>query len=136
MENSEPALKRPGKAGARKTPFQTKHALQLFALEPEERTEVLYAVGEILLSIVNGLSSIKELRDEVNNASTEGMPPCLLHELLALKPHDVVQLVLKFHDWLLASWNQNAIDLIVDQHKKLLNAVKKPKAANCLGSSQ
>ncbi|CAN5968456.1 unnamed protein product, partial [Sphagnum jensenii] len=28
MENSEPALKRPCQAGARKTPFQTKHALQ------------------------------------------------------------------------------------------------------------
>jgi len=62
----------------------------LFALEPEECTEVLYAVGEILLSIVNGLSSIEALCDEVNNASTEGMPPCLPHELLALKPHDVV----------------------------------------------
>jgi len=28
MENSEPALKHPYQAGARKTPFQTKHALQ------------------------------------------------------------------------------------------------------------
>ncbi|CAN5954334.1 unnamed protein product [Sphagnum jensenii] len=100
-------------------------AKPFFALEPEERTEVLYAVGEILLSIVNGLSSIEALRDKVNNASTEGMPPCLPHELLALKPRDVVQLVLKFHDRLLASWNQNAIDLIVDQHKKLLNVVIK-----------
>jgi hypothetical protein len=105
----------------------------LFALEPEERTEVLYAFGEILLSIVNGLSSIEALRNEVNNASTEGMPPCLPHELLALKPRDVVQLILKFHDRLLASWNQNAIDLIVDQHKKLLNVViKEPRLQTAL----
>jgi len=97
----------------------------LSVVELEERTEVLYVVGEIFLSIVNGLSSIEALRDEVNNTSTEGMPPCLAHELLALKPRDVVQLVLKFHDRLLTSWNQNAIDLIVDQHKKLLNAVIK-----------
>jgi hypothetical protein len=62
----------------------------LDALEPEECTEVLDAVGEILMSIVNGLSLVKALRDEVNDASTDGMPPCLPHELLALKPHDVV----------------------------------------------
>ena len=61
------------------------------ALEPEECTEVLDAVGEILLSIVNGLSSIEALRDEVSDASTEGMPPCLPHVLLALKPCDIVQ---------------------------------------------
>jgi hypothetical protein len=65
------------------------------------------------------------LHDEVNDASTDGMPPCLPHELLALKPRDVVQLVLKFHDRLSVSLTQNSIDLIVDQHKKLLNAVSK-----------
>jgi hypothetical protein len=65
------------------------------------------------------------LHDEVNNASIDGMPPCLPHELLALKPRDVVQLVLKFHDRLSVSLTQNSIDLIVDQHKKLLNAVSK-----------
>jgi hypothetical protein len=70
----------------------------LDALEPKECTEVLDAVGEILLSIVNGLSLVEALRNEVNDANTDGMPPCLPHELLALKPHDVVQLVLKFHD--------------------------------------
>jgi hypothetical protein len=53
------------------------------------------------------------------------MPPCLPHELLALKPRNVVQLVLKFHDWLSVSLTQNSIDLIMDQHKKLLNAVSK-----------
>ncbi len=68
------------------------------ALEPEECTKVLDAVGEILLSIVNRLSSVEALRDEVNDASTDGMPPCLPHELLALKPRDVIQLVLKFHN--------------------------------------
>jgi hypothetical protein len=62
----------------------------LDALEPKECTEVLDVVGEILLSIVNRLSSVETLRDEVNDASTDGMPPCLLHELLALKPRDVV----------------------------------------------
>jgi hypothetical protein len=97
----------------------------LAELDPEESTEVLNAVGEILLSIVNGLSSVEALRDEVNDASTDGMPPCLPHELLKLKPRDVVQLVLKFHDRLSASWTQNSIDLIVDQHKKLLSAVSK-----------
>ncbi len=95
------------------------------ALEPEECTKVLDAVGEILLSIVNRLSSVEALRDEVNDASTDGMPPCLPHELLALKPRDVIQLVLKFHNWLSVSLTQNSIDLIVDQHKKLLNAVSK-----------
>jgi hypothetical protein len=65
------------------------------------------------------------LHDEVNDANTDGMPPCLPHELLALKPRDVVQLVLKFHDRLSVSLIQNSIDLIVDQHKKLLNAVSK-----------
>jgi hypothetical protein len=62
----------------------------LDALEPEECTEVLDAIGEILLLIVNRLSSVEALRDEVNNTSTDGMPPCLPHELLALKPCDVV----------------------------------------------
>jgi hypothetical protein len=75
----------------------------LDALEPEECTEVLDVVGEILLSIVNGLSSVKALRDEMNDASTDGMPPCLPHELLALKPRKIVQLVLKFHDRLSVS---------------------------------
>jgi len=70
----------------------------LDALEPEECSEVLDAVGEILLSIVNESSLVEALRDEVNNASINGMPPCLPHELLALKPRDVIQLVLKFHD--------------------------------------
>ncbi len=97
----------------------------LDALEPKECTELLDAVGEILLSIVNGLSSVEALCDEVNDASTDGMPPCLSHELLALKPRDVVQLILKFHDRLSVSLTQNSIDLIVDQHKKLLNAVNK-----------
>jgi hypothetical protein len=97
----------------------------LDALEPEECTEVLDVVGEILLSIINGLSSVEPLRDKVNDASTDGMPPCLPHELLALKPRDVVQLDLKFHDRLSISLTQNSIDLIVDQHKKLLNAVSK-----------
>ncbi len=100
----------------------------LDVLEPEECTEVLDAVGEILLLIVNGLSSVEALRDKVNDANTDGMPPCLPHELLALKPRDIVQLVLKFHDRLSISLTQNSIDLIVDQHKKLLNAVnKKPR---------
>jgi hypothetical protein len=71
------------------------------------------------------LSSVEALRDEVNNASIDGMPPCLPHELLALKPRYVVQLVLKFHNRLSVSLTQNSIDLIVDQHKKLLNAVSK-----------
>ncbi|CAM6016767.1 unnamed protein product [Sphagnum balticum] len=53
----------------------------LDALEPEECTEVLDVVGEILLSIVNGLSLVEALRDKVNDASTDGMPPCLSHEL-------------------------------------------------------
>jgi hypothetical protein len=97
----------------------------LDALVPKECTEVLDVVGEILLSIVNGLSSVKALCDEVNDASTDGMPPCLPHELLALKPRNVVQLVLKFHDRLSVSLTRNSIDLIVDQHKKLLNVVSK-----------
>ncbi|CAN5966495.1 unnamed protein product [Sphagnum jensenii] len=101
-------------------------ASQIFdALEPKECTEVLDAVGEILLSIVNGLSLVEALCDEVNDASTDGMPLCLPHELLALKPCDVIQLVLKFHNRLLVSLTQNSIDLIVDQHKKLLNAISK-----------
>jgi len=70
------------------------------------------------------LSSVEALHDEVNDANTNGMPR-LPHELLALKPHDVIQLVLKFHDRLSVSLTQNSIDLIVDQHKKLLNAVSK-----------
>jgi hypothetical protein len=94
-------------------------------LELEECTKVLDAIGEILLSIVNRLSSVEALRDEVNNTNTDGMPPCLPHELLALKPRDVVQLVVKFHNQLSISLPQNSIDLIVDQHKKLLNAVSK-----------
>jgi len=53
------------------------------------------------------------------------MPPCLPHELLALKPRNIVQLVLKFHDQLSVSLIQNSIDLIVDQHKKVLNVVSK-----------
>ncbi|CAK9205579.1 unnamed protein product, partial [Sphagnum troendelagicum] len=57
----------------------------LAELQPEECTKVLQAVGEILLSIVNGLSSVEALRDEVNDASSDGIPPCLPHELLALK---------------------------------------------------
>ncbi len=97
----------------------------LDALEPKECTEVLDAIGKILLSIVNGLSLVEALRDEVNDTSTNGMPPCLPHELLALKPRNVVQLVLKFHDRLSISLTQNSIDLIVDQHKKLLNIVSK-----------
>jgi hypothetical protein len=96
-----------------------------YALEPEECIEVLDVVGEILLLIVNGLSSVEALRDKVNDANIDGMPPCLSHELLALKPHDVVQLVLKFQDRLSVSLTQNSIDLIMDQHKKLLNAVSK-----------
>ncbi len=70
----------------------------LDALEPKECTEVLDAIGKILLLIVNGLSLVEALRDEVNDTSTNGMPLCLPHELLALKPRNVVQLVLKFHD--------------------------------------
>jgi len=97
----------------------------LDALKLEECTEVQDAVGEILLSIDNGLSSVEALRDEVNDASIDGMPPCLPHELLALKPRNVVQLVLKFHDRLSISLIQNSFDLIVDQHKKLLNAISK-----------
>ncbi len=62
----------------------------LDALELEECSEVLDAVGEILLLIVNRLSLVEALHDEVNDASINGMPPCLLHELLALKPRDVV----------------------------------------------
>jgi hypothetical protein len=77
------------------------------------------------LSIVNGLSSVEALHDKVNDTSTDGMLPCLPHELLALKPCNVIQLVLKFHDRLSVSLTQNSIDLIVDQHKKLLNAVNK-----------
>jgi len=65
------------------------------------------------------------LHDEVNDARIDGMPPCLPHELLALKPCNVVQFNLKFHDRLLVSLTQNSIDLIMDQHKKLLNAVSK-----------
>jgi hypothetical protein len=109
----------------------------LDALELEECTEVLDAVGEILLSIVNGLSSVEALRDEVNDASTDGMPPCLPHELLTLKPCDVVQLVLKFHDRLSVSLTQNSIDLIMDQQKKASECCQEgAKAPNCLGSSQ
>ncbi len=94
-------------------------------LEPKECTEVLDVVGEILLSIINGLSSVEALCDEVNDTNTDGMPPCLPHELLTLKPCDVIKLVLKFHNRLLVSLTQNSIDLIVDQHKKRLNAVSK-----------
>jgi hypothetical protein len=97
----------------------------LDALEPEECIKVLDAVGEILLSIINRLSSVEALHDELNDASIDGMLPCLPHKLLALKPCDVVQLVLKFHNRLSVSLTQNSIDLIVDQHKKLLNAVSK-----------
>ncbi|OAE28836.1 hypothetical protein AXG93_684s1150 [Marchantia polymorpha subsp. ruderalis] len=81
----------------------------LAELQPEECTNVLQAVGEILLSIVNGLSSVEALRDEVNDASTDGIPPCLPHELLALKTRDVFQLVLKYHDRLSTSWSQSSI---------------------------
>ncbi|KAH9566273.1 hypothetical protein CY35_04G122900, partial [Sphagnum magellanicum] len=73
----------------------------LDALKPEECTEVLDAIGEILLLNVNRLSSVEALRDEVNNT------------------------ILKFHDRLSVSLTQNSIDFIVDQQKKLLNAVKK-----------
>jgi hypothetical protein len=105
----------------------------LDALEPEECTEVLDVIGEILLSIVNGLSSVQALCNKVNDASTDGMPPCLPHELLALKPRDVVQLVLKFQDRLSVSLTQNSIDLIMDQQKKLLNAVsKEPRSKTAL----
>ncbi len=62
----------------------------LDALEPKECTEVLDAAGEILLTIVNGLSSVEALCDKVNDSSTDGMPPCLPHEMLALKPRDIV----------------------------------------------
>ncbi|CAM6036320.1 unnamed protein product [Sphagnum compactum] len=84
MENSEPALKRPCQAGARKTPFQTKHALQY---------------GLSITARDPGSSEVVAVRCQF----------CVV-------------------DRLLASWNQNAIDLIVDQHKKLLNVViKEPR---------
>jgi hypothetical protein len=105
----------------------------LDALEPKECTEVLDVDGKILMSIVNGLSSVEALCDETNDTSTDGMPPCFPHELLALKPRDVIQLVLKFHDRSSVSLTQNSIDLIVDQHKKLLNAVgKEPRLQTAL----
>jgi hypothetical protein len=45
------------------------------------------------------------------------------HELIALKPRDVVQLVLKYHERLAASLSQSKIDAIAEQHKQLLKAI-------------
>ncbi len=103
--------------------FQTKHALQYglsITAHDLGSSEVVAVRCQFCVCFGHEVISKKQS----TTWTFEGPP---------FRTDNSTKLVMKFHDRLLASWNQNAIDLIVDQHKKLLNVViKEPRLQTAL----
>ena len=81
--------------------------------------------AKFLVSILQGLANITAIRDESNARLDIDHPPTLPHEIAALKPRQVANLVLEYHYRLSCTWDESRIHRIDEQHKHLLYAIER-----------
>lgn len=62
----------------------------LAEMDTDSKREVLHAVGNLFLEAVCNLSKVEATRDELNQAASSILPPCLPQELVAMKTQEIV----------------------------------------------
>ena len=97
----------------------------LDSLEDEWHQKVIEAIGNLLVTIVEGIRSIQAERDGRNNAA-EDLPPVLPHELVKLRTAEFGRTIVDPHlVQLRQSWDEETIAQIEEQHRLLYLAYRR-----------
>jgi hypothetical protein len=96
------------------------------ALDNDEKIEVVKQVARFTVSTIEGLQGIKAERTARNNAADDDAPPCMPHELVAIKLAKFVSDVLEPHRARLLKndWSEDDIYAIEEEHRDLVKAYK------------
>jgi hypothetical protein len=96
---------------------------------PEQYKMVVHSTALLFAQGVNGLSSIVAERGEANEP-VDSLPPVLPHDLLKLRPFEFSQLVLLQKERLKISFEENEINDITDEFKKLRDSYREEEEIN------
>ncbi|KAH8956639.1 hypothetical protein BDL97_07G051700 [Sphagnum fallax] len=96
------------------------------ALDDDKKIEVVKQVARFTVSTIEGLQGIKAERTARNDAADDDAPPCMPHELVAIKPAKFVSDVLEPHRARLLKndWTEDDIYAIEEEHRDLVKAYK------------
>lgn len=92
----------------------------LAEMNTDSKSEVLHAIRNLFLEAVCNLSKVEATCNELNQAASSILQPCLTLRLVAMKTREIIQLVLKYQYRLQLSWEQEDINKIVEKLKELL----------------
>jgi len=88
-------------------------------LDDIEQNRVICAVGDLVLSIVDGIIAIQAERDS-NNHPTDDMPPVLPHELVKLRTGEFgINILTRHLEQLRLTWTEERIAQIERDHREL-----------------
>jgi hypothetical protein len=88
-------------------------------LSSEDQDDVVYHVGKLLVTLVEGIRDIQAERDSRNRA-TDDLPPVLPHELVKLRTAEFGRTIVDKHlQQLRHSWSDETINKIEQQHRQL-----------------
>jgi hypothetical protein len=96
------------------------------ALDDDEKIKVVKQVARFAVNTIEGLQGIKAERTARNDAANDDAPPCMPHELFAIKPAKFVSDVLEPHRARLLKndWSEDDIYAIEEEHRDLVKAYK------------
>jgi len=96
------------------------------ALDDDEKIKVVKQVARFAVNTIEGLQGIKAERTARNDAANDDAPPCMSHELFAIKPAKFVNDVLEPHRARLLKndWSEDDIYAIEEEHRDLVKAYK------------
>jgi hypothetical protein len=89
------------------------------SLNDIEQNRIICAVGNLILSIVDGIIAIQAERDSVNHP-TDDMPPMLPHELVKLRTGEFgINILARHLPQLRLAWTEDQIAQIERDHREL-----------------
>jgi hypothetical protein len=99
-------------------------------LSSECSSQLIQAVGGMMLHLVEDMGEIVALRDDSNNASDDEIPPVRPHEMVELSPRAMSHLILAQKTRLLAcpGWSESRIQRISTDHRNLSAAYANDRA--------
>ena len=95
------------------------------SLDADGQIYVLRQVGDYALHLVRGLSVVQAERDYRNNAAAELAPPVFPQQLTKMRTSTFIEYVLDSRrEMMIAAWGRNAVDLIEQEHRALVEAIR------------
>ena len=107
------------------------------SLGVEVQVYVLRQIGDYALILVKGLSVVQAERDYRNNAAAELAPPVFPQQIAQMRTSAFIENVLDpRRARMIAAWGQGPVDLIEQEHRDFLEAIRRSKILKVIVSAQ